>query len=136
RQDERSAAAPRRRRRRHRSRALRARSRLTAPVAPSSVAAVTRVALIIINGRVKLLTAIDGLASGAFDTVKRMTATTTISSFSPNVFHFTGIPNTCAGDSGGPALSKVDGVEQIAGVHSGGSQADWMGEAYETRVDV
>jgi len=46
-----------------------------------------------------------------------------------------GEANICSGDSGGPVLAKVDGVETIIGVNSYG-MIGCIGSAHSTRVDV
>jgi V8-like Glu-specific endopeptidase len=73
---------------------------------------------------------------GDLNTVKRNTATTSISAVDTNRFHFSGTPNTCEGDSGGPAFLSKSGIDVVAGIHSGGSDTNCMGIATETRVDA
>jgi V8-like Glu-specific endopeptidase len=66
----------------------------------------------------------------------RVTAEVKVTSATPHLLHFQGVPNTCEGDSGGPAFLRVNGVDTIVGIHSGGSRLDCTGDAYETRVDA
>ena len=68
--------------------------------------------------------------------VARLGAETKISAVTATLIDFMGSPNTCEGDSGGPTLLKNQGVEYLAGVHSGGTETDCMGVGFESRVDV
>lgn len=77
------------------------------------------------------LTQIDRADAG----IKRQ-ASTTIAAITDTLLSFEGARGICIGDSGGPTLAMIDGVEQVIGVHSFGDcnqEAATVG--YDTRVD-
>jgi V8-like Glu-specific endopeptidase len=68
--------------------------------------------------------------------VKRQVSTT-LSAFNDRFLVFTDpAHNTCEGDSGGPALMMINGVETIVGVTSFGDTLDCTGDGFDTRVDL
>jgi secreted trypsin-like serine protease len=70
--------------------------------------------------------------------LKRQTSTT-LSAVQSRLLEFDDTShNTCEGDSGGPALVTIDGVETIVGVTSFGEQSpDYCdGRGFDTRVDL
>ena len=72
--------------------------------------------------------------------VKR-TVMSTLSSVNQYLLEFDDVRhNTCEGDSGGPALASIDGVETIVGITSFGESAPGAqscnGAGFDTRVDL
>jgi secreted trypsin-like serine protease len=75
----------------------------------------------------------DAAAQSGAGTKRQLT--TTLDDFDNLLLHIgdTGM-DSCSGDSGGPALMKINGVETIMGVTSFGNQ-DCSGGGYYTRID-
>jgi V8-like Glu-specific endopeptidase len=69
----------------------------------------------------------------------KRTVSTTLTKVQPRLLDFTDSRHaTCEGDSGGPALMSIDGVDTIVGVTSfgGESQTGCIGGGEDTRVDL
>lgn len=63
-------------------------------------------------------------------------ADATIAGIGDEQMYFEGSPGLCEGDSGGPTLITVNGVESLAGIHSYGDATSCIGKSYDMRVDV
>jgi secreted trypsin-like serine protease len=71
----------------------------------------------------------------------KRTATTTVKDYNTQTLHIGGTSKqTCHGDSGGPALQFINGVETIVGITSYGTDLgtfyQCFGGGYDTRVDT
>ncbi|MCC7534770.1 MAG: S1 family peptidase [Deltaproteobacteria bacterium] len=73
--------------------------------------------------------------SGDGRPLRKRLGVSAIASIAEQTFDIQGDSQPCRGDSGGPTLLRIEGVEVLAGVHSSGP-GDCAGYATETRVDA
>lgn len=75
---------------------------------------------------------VTGAGTGSFGTKRR--ANDVIDTVNASTFLFGASGSTCTGDSGGPSLSQVEGVEAVVGVHSTATITCASGR--DMRVDI
>jgi len=98
-----------------------------APLAPEQDSLTTGTPLLIVGfGRTSPDAALDGLKRDGTITCGALTATTV---------GYSGAVHACEGDSGGPALVTISGVEYVAAVTSNGNES-CTGDAVGTRVSA
>jgi hypothetical protein len=98
-----------------------------APLAPEQDTLTTGTSLLLVGfGRTSADAAVDGLERDGAITCGALTATTV---------GYSGAVHACEGDSGGPALVTVSGVEYVAAVTSSGN-ASCTADAVGTRVSA